>query len=250
MTGRRRSGGGHSSPDAAGWASSGSAATTSSWTTPMRRARWSSTTRKGSSSGRPATPSRPATRSATPCRAAATTSGSTSRWAGSRSRNSRTRRCARPLRLRLRAGAAGHPPRLPGRLPRDRPANRPFYDAIDGLAACYEALGQPAEAAGLRTPGRRGSRPARGGPRAAPGPAPRPSTGPPAEHPRHDRPGSAPCDEAVSLAVRAVFDFNGFFGLRRIRERDRTAAVRDSAEGVAPTRPGEQAGVENSGRGR
>ena len=29
-----------------------------------------------------------------------------------------------------------------GRLPRDRPANRPFYEAIDGLVECLEALGQ------------------------------------------------------------------------------------------------------------
>ena len=37
-----------------------------------------------------------------------------------------------------------------GRLPRDRPANRPFYEAIDGLAECLEALGRPRECAGLR----------------------------------------------------------------------------------------------------
>jgi hypothetical protein len=37
-----------------------------------------------------------------------------------------------------------------GRLPRHRPANRPFFDAIDGLAACYDALGNPGEAARLR----------------------------------------------------------------------------------------------------
>src|SRR4051794_7699360 len=29
-----------------------------------------------------------------------------------------------------------------GRLPRHRPANRPYYEAIEGLAACYEALGK------------------------------------------------------------------------------------------------------------
>jgi hypothetical protein len=29
-----------------------------------------------------------------------------------------------------------------GRLPRERPANRPFYEAIDGLAECLKALGQ------------------------------------------------------------------------------------------------------------
>jgi hypothetical protein len=37
-----------------------------------------------------------------------------------------------------------------GRLPRHRLANRPFYDAIDGLVACYEALANQAEADGLR----------------------------------------------------------------------------------------------------
>ncbi len=42
------------------------------------------------------------------------------------------------------------PPGFRGRLPRQRLANRPFYDAIDGLIACYDALGKPAEAAKLR----------------------------------------------------------------------------------------------------
>lgn len=53
------------------------------------------------------------------------------------------------------------PPGFSGRLPPDRPANRPFYDAIDGLAMCYEALGQGAEAARLRDLSRRleGDRP-------------------------------------------------------------------------------------------
>jgi hypothetical protein len=43
------------------------------------------------------------------------------------------------------------PPGFAGRLPLHRPANRPLYDAIDGLSSCFEALGQPAEAARLRT---------------------------------------------------------------------------------------------------
>jgi len=42
------------------------------------------------------------------------------------------------------------PPDFTGRLPRDRPANRPFYEAIEGLATCYDALDQPGEAAPLR----------------------------------------------------------------------------------------------------
>src|SRR4051812_23159086 len=37
-----------------------------------------------------------------------------------------------------------------GRLPQDRDANRPLYDAIDGLTACYEALGRPRDAAEVR----------------------------------------------------------------------------------------------------
>ena len=41
------------------------------------------------------------------------------------------------------------PPQFGGRLPRDRDANRPFYEAIEGLATCYEALGSPQEAAPL-----------------------------------------------------------------------------------------------------
>jgi tetratricopeptide (TPR) repeat protein len=40
-----------------------------------------------------------------------------------------------------------------GRLPRERPANQPLYDAIEGLAACYEALGRPREAAEVRARG-------------------------------------------------------------------------------------------------
>jgi hypothetical protein len=47
------------------------------------------------------------------------------------------------------------PPRFSGRLPRHRLANRPFYDAIDGLATCYDALGKPSDAAGLRSLARR-----------------------------------------------------------------------------------------------
>ena len=37
-----------------------------------------------------------------------------------------------------------------GCLPRHRLANQPLYDAVDGLAACYEALGRPGDAAQLR----------------------------------------------------------------------------------------------------
>ena len=37
-----------------------------------------------------------------------------------------------------------------GKLPRDRHANRPFYDAVEGLIVCHEALGHRAEAQELR----------------------------------------------------------------------------------------------------
>jgi hypothetical protein len=37
-----------------------------------------------------------------------------------------------------------------GRLPRTRPKNRPFYDAIDGLIKCYEALGANGEIPALQ----------------------------------------------------------------------------------------------------
>ncbi len=37
-----------------------------------------------------------------------------------------------------------------GRLPRERPNNRPFYEALDGLIECLEALGRQGDSAGLR----------------------------------------------------------------------------------------------------
>ena len=37
-----------------------------------------------------------------------------------------------------------------GRLGRERPANRPYFEAIEGLALCYDALGKPEEARPLR----------------------------------------------------------------------------------------------------
>lgn len=42
------------------------------------------------------------------------------------------------------------PPGFEGRLPADRPANRPFFEAVAGLLACYEALGRPDEVPPLR----------------------------------------------------------------------------------------------------
>ena len=65
-------------------------------------------------------------------------------------------------------------PGFAGRLPRQRGSNRPFHDAIDGLIRCYEALGKPGEATELRALAARlsgESRPARGHPEGARGPA-------------------------------------------------------------------------------
>ena len=100
-------------------------------------------TRKGSRSGRPASPRR----RATPC--------------GSRLQGCRDNLWVHAAlgRIALESSndptlAKGHfgyafelarkalPPDFAGKLPRDRAANRPFYDAIDGLIACHEALGR------------------------------------------------------------------------------------------------------------
>jgi hypothetical protein len=40
-------------------------------------------------------------------------------------------------------------------LPRDRVNNRPFYEAIDGLSQCLEALGNHAESKSLKALGAR-----------------------------------------------------------------------------------------------
>jgi hypothetical protein len=42
------------------------------------------------------------------------------------------------------------PPGFAGFLPSDRRNNRPFYEAIDGLVRCLDALGQHADRASLR----------------------------------------------------------------------------------------------------
>jgi hypothetical protein len=47
------------------------------------------------------------------------------------------------------------PPGFAGRLPRDRPNNRPFYQAIDGLVRCLEALGHQGDIADLRALGKK-----------------------------------------------------------------------------------------------
>jgi hypothetical protein len=46
------------------------------------------------------------------------------------------------------------PKNFRGRIPRKLPGNRPFFDAVDGLAACYEALGQNKLSNEVRSRGR------------------------------------------------------------------------------------------------
>ena len=46
-----------------------------------------------------------------------------------------------------------------GRLPREHPANRPLYDAVDGLARCHDALGSVDLARELRQRAARWCRP-------------------------------------------------------------------------------------------
>jgi tetratricopeptide (TPR) repeat protein len=47
-------------------------------------------------------------------------------------------------------GSRAIPPGFAGRLPATRPNNRPFLEAIDGLARCMDALGRPNDAIALR----------------------------------------------------------------------------------------------------
>ncbi len=41
------------------------------------------------------------------------------------------------------------PASFTGRLPRERPANAPFYDAVEGLIRCFRAQSMPREAESL-----------------------------------------------------------------------------------------------------
>jgi hypothetical protein len=47
------------------------------------------------------------------------------------------------------------PPGFSGRIPRDRPANRPYFDAVEGLVECLRALGRGPEADRLASFGER-----------------------------------------------------------------------------------------------
>jgi hypothetical protein len=47
-------------------------------------------------------------------------------------------------------GERSLPPGFSGRLPRERPANRPFYEGVGGLIECFEALGRHADCERLR----------------------------------------------------------------------------------------------------
>lgn len=59
-------------------------------------------------------------------------------------------------------GSRAIPPGFRGRLPRDRPANQPFFEALDGLAKSLAGLGREPEAGRLRDQAARlaGDRPA------------------------------------------------------------------------------------------
>jgi hypothetical protein len=48
-------------------------------------------------------------------------------------------------------GLRAVPPGFSGWLPRDRPNNRPFFDALEGLVECLHALGRQADVSSLRT---------------------------------------------------------------------------------------------------
>jgi hypothetical protein len=47
-------------------------------------------------------------------------------------------------------GRRAVPEHFSGVLPRDRPNNRPFFEALEGLFECLEALGREADCASLR----------------------------------------------------------------------------------------------------
>jgi len=47
------------------------------------------------------------------------------------------------------------PTSFAGRLPRDRPANAPFHDAVEGLVRCFRAQAMPREAESLTAFARR-----------------------------------------------------------------------------------------------
>ena len=130
----------------------GSRAKTSSYRSRAVSRRPSWITRRASSCGRPAIRSRRATRCGMRSRPITTISGCTSRLGRSPSRVPRSVVGPRPLRLRLRAGRPRLPPGFSGRLPRDRPSNRPFYEAIDGLVECLETLGRHDDCAGFAPP--------------------------------------------------------------------------------------------------
>ena len=117
---------------------------------------------------------------------------------------------SRPFRLRGRARPHGHcPPEFAGILPADRPNNRPFYEAIDGLIRCLEALGQHDEAAELtRLRDRLSRRPPRS---------------------RRDGLAKGPIGGVEKARRRgpSFFDFRNFSDLQGSADRDRTTAERD-----------------------
>ena len=120
-----------------------SAATASSSCIPAASTKPSSITRRGWRSGRPGIRKGPGTHSDTHWPPAATTSGFMSAWAGSPWKSSAIRAWHAAISATRSGSVNGRSHRpFAGILPVDRPSNRPFYDAIDGMIRCLDALGR------------------------------------------------------------------------------------------------------------
>ena len=88
-------------------------------------------------------------------RLALQTSGCTSRWADRTRGVQGSGPRAWPFWLRRRAARKVLPASFSGRLPRERLANAPFYDAVEGLIRCFRAQAMPREAESLTSLARR-----------------------------------------------------------------------------------------------
>jgi hypothetical protein len=117
-----------------------------SWSIPATWRRRSSTTNRAWSSGRPATWRAPAMPCGTRWRAVTTTSGSMWRRAGSRSRSSRIPPWPGATSAISSSSSASRCPLVFGPIALGRHANRPIFDAVEGLVQCLRALGKPKDA--------------------------------------------------------------------------------------------------------
>ena len=185
---------------------------------PRASGRRSSITRRGWRSGRPAIPKGPATPCDTRWPPAATISGSTSALGRIALEEFRDPSLARGhFGYAVELGRRALPPQFAGRLPADRPSNRPFYDAIDGLIRSLEALGRHDDSAGPAQPSGIGCRAA-------------------ARSGRRRGVEDGPIQECEKGRRRGAvfFDFRNFSDLQGFADRDRTTAERDpQAEGMA-----------------